>query len=487
MALPRILLYLCLFFILGIFLNSFLEISTFLGLCFLFLGLFLLFLSPFWGKERLMLVGFCFLFLFLGIYKHQIAYNKLERSDLEPFFGKDITLSGYIVEEPETTMDRTRIVVEIPISKVKILVTTDSCSKARYGDKIKFKGILKEPPVLQGFNYKDYLKNKRVYFLAYYPEIEIQERASVYSIKAALISVKNKLKYGLAKNISFSYLGMFEALIWGDESNISQEWKDKLNITGVRHVAAVSGANITIFTNMLLELLLFLGCQRRRAFWFSLALITAYILMIGAPACAIRAGVMAGLFLFSQHCGRLVKPERILVFALAAMLFFNPLLLKTDIGFQLSFLAVLGLIYFCSLFSKVFKKLPNYLGIRTNLCSTLSAQIFVLPILLYNFGRLSLVSPVVNVLILPFIPYLTIIGLSSSLVSVFSQRLSWLISLPGQMLLGFIMKIIDLFSCLPFAAKQVQVSGLFVFISYLVLAVIVYMLKKKQRLEFLDY
>lgn len=68
--------------------------------------------------------------------------------------------------------------------------------------------------------------------------------------------------------------------------------------------------------------------------------------MIGAPASAVRAGIMVGLFLIAQHFGRLAAGSRIIVLAATIMLVFNPLLLISDIGFQLSFLAVMGLIQF---------------------------------------------------------------------------------------------------------------------------------------------
>jgi competence protein ComEC len=306
-------------------------------------------------------------------------------------------------------------------------------------------------------------------------------------VKSQLFSLKNTTKQSLERILPFYQLGFFEALLWGEENNISDQWKERLNLTGTRHVAAVSGMNITIISTLVLNFLLGLGLWRKHSFWLSLVLISLYVLMIGAPASGVRAGIMAGLFLFSQYSGRLVDGQRLVLLAAGLMVLVNPLLLRFDIGFQLSFLAILGLIYFGPLFSRWFKKVPNVLGLRMNLCSTLAAQVFVLPILLYNFGRVSLVSPLVNVLILPFIPLLTILGFIFSFLGVFSQKLGWLISLPSQLVLEVMMKIIEFFSSFSWAALRIKVSGWFVLVAYLGLFVLVYFLKRKQRLSFLDY
>jgi len=481
MTISKVFFYFCVSFVLGIFLNSFIFVNQILF--FLFLGLFFIF----WKNKKIRIFGFCILFFVFGIWKHQTARAQLERPGIEKFYEQKVLFTGKVIEEPDIRIDKIKLKTEIEDSKTYVLITTKLFPQINYGDKLKIQGILKEPQEFEGFNYKDYLKNQKIYFLMYYPEIEILERGKGNQIKTFLISLKQKLKQSLQNIIPFSQVGFFEALIFGDENNISDAWKEKLNITGVRHIAAVSGMNVTIISVILLNFVLALGFWRQQSLWISIVLISFYILMIGAPSCAVRAGIMAGLLLISQNFGRLVIQERILVFTLALMLFFNPLLLKNNIGFQLSFLAIAGLVYLQPLFLKLFEKLPDFLELRTNLSSTLAAQIFVLPILLYNFGQFSLVSPLTNILILPFIPFLTIFGFLFSFSGIFWKSLAQIISFPAQILLTIIMKIIDFSSQILFASKQIYISGIFVFISYLLLAIIILYSKRTQKPDFLDY
>ena len=433
--------------------------------------------------------GFCILFLVFGIWKYQTARAKLVRPELEQFFEHELILTGCVIQESDKQITKNKVVIYNQDLNAKILITAPAYPEIKYGNVLQIKGTLKEPSVFKGFNYKDYLKNQKIYFLMYYPEIEISEKTCGNPIKKILISFKSKLKISLQNIAPVPISGFFEALIFGDENNIPEHWKQKLNITGTRHIAAVSGANITIMCMILLNVLLYLGFWRKHALWLSIILIFFYILMIGAPACAIRAGIMGALLLLAQNFGRIAQPERIMIFTLGFMLISNPLLLKHDIGFQLSFLAFAGLIYLGPLFLKILKKLkvPKFLEIRMSLASTLSAQIFVLPILLYNFGQLSLVAPITNILILPTITFLTISGFLFGFIGIFSQTLAQILSWPSQILMILIIKIIDFFSEISWASKTINVSGIFVVISYGLLAIFIYFLKKREKFWFLDY
>jgi len=104
----KILLYFCFSFIGGIFLGSFFRVPLFLILVILTFGILLI--SVFWpfgklrassGKKQLVVIGFCILFLVLGIWRHQSALSKIENSPLQNFLGKEITLIGIVNEEPK--------------------------------------------------------------------------------------------------------------------------------------------------------------------------------------------------------------------------------------------------------------------------------------------------------------------------------------------------------------------------------------------------
>jgi len=194
-----------------------------------------------------------------------------------------------------------------------------------------------------------------------------------------------------------------------------------------------------------------LGLWRKQAFYLSIFLIALYVLMIGTPASAVRAGIMGGILLTSQYLGRLSSAVRAVVFAATIMLFFNPLLLKLDVGFQLSFLAVLGIIYLQPRFLEWFKRIPDpkNLPLKTTLATTLSAQIFALPVLIYNFGYVPLVSPLANILIVPFLAPVTILIFVFGITSMIFWPLGYVLSWPTWLFLTYLTSIIDVFSKFP--------------------------------------
>jgi competence protein ComEC len=485
----KILFYFCLSFIFGIFISSLLGFLPGSRIYFLLPGLIVaIFLILFsWRYEKLMFFGFCILFLVLGIWRHQAVLLEIENSKIKNFIGQNIILTGLVDKEPDIREKIARL--EIKIEKIKkinnqeensspelgkILITTIKYPEYKYGDKLVIQGILKTPDILEGFNYKDYLAKDGIFSVMDFPEIEKAKGNFGNFFLKLIFSFKNKLNESLNRGLPRPESAILEALLFGEEQNFSEDLKEKFNLTGTRHLAAVSGMNITIVSAILVSFLLLLGFWRQQAFYFAIIILISYILMVGAPASALRAGIMAILFLTSQHFGRLSSASRLMLFAATIMLVINPLLLKLDVGFQLSFLAVMGLIFLQPFFSELFKKIPDNFQLRTSLASTLSAQIFVLPLLVYNFGQVSLISPLINILILPLIPFITIFGFIFSFIGIFFQSLARILFWLVYFMLAYIIKTVDFFSKFSFASINFKnVSWVWLIIFYFILIIIV--------------
>jgi competence protein ComEC len=494
MSASKIFLYFCLSFVSGIFISSILGLLPGSKVYFLLPGLIfgLILISVFWKYKKIAVFSFCLLLLIFGIWHHQKSEEKLVNSKMQAYndSGQIISLVGVVSKEPDLgknstklTIDSERLVINgerINVSG-RVLVTAGRYPEYKYGDKLEIAGVQKNPSGdINGFNYKNYLLKDGIYSVMDWPKIELVGKNQGNIFYKYLFSFKNKLKESVNGVMSPPQSALLEALFFGDEENISQEWKDKFNFVGVRHITAVSGMNITIISALILNFLLLIGFWRSQAFYLSVVLIVFYILMIGAPASAVRAGVMGLLFLTAQHFGRLSAASRAIIFASAFMLLLNPLLLKFDVGFQLSFLATMGLVYLQPVFSNFFKKIPNIFQLRYALSATLAAQIFTLPILIFNFGRISVISPLANVLIVPFLSIITITGFIFSFVGIISQTLAQIISWPAWFLLTYIIKAIDLLSKIPFASINVAgISWILLAGFYICLAVIVSRLRER--------
>lgn len=411
-------------------------------------------------------------------------------------FGEGVFI-GTVVREPEIKNNGARLVVKT--DKGKILVSTGNYPEYFYGDVLEIKGKLQEPKIFsaQGgpasggddFNYKNYLAKDGIYYVCYWPKIEIIERNKGNPVFGAILKFKNNTTDTIEKIMPFPEVALLEGIIFGNRQIFSEELKEALSVTGTSHIVAVSGMNIVIISEIMMFALIALGIWRKQAFWFVLVLIFIFILMIGAPASAVRAGIMGAILLYAQKIGRISNASRIMVFAATIMLIFNPLLLRYDVGFQLSFLAVFGLIYIKPIFDELILKRIKKEELNTIfqiITTTIAAQIAVLPVLIYNFGRISFVSPLTNILIVPFIMFLTIIGLIFVAGAIIFGFLGKILLWPAYLGTAYILKIIEWFSKIPWAAKEIQNIHWGFLIGYYVLltGLIMFWQNKKARSVF---
>jgi len=507
MTASKIFLYFCLSFIGGIFFSSYLlnflpSIIIYILLIGLILGILLI--SIFWKHKKLVVMGFSVLFLVLGIWRHQQIELNIGNNELRRFndSNQNITLIGTVSAEPdirEKSIKLTLISEQLIINNKqvdlegKILLTTWRYPEYDYGDKLKIVGKLESPSEdIGGFNYRDYLKKDGIYSIMSWPEIEVLEkenyRGSFSVIYAKILQAKEKLRKSIYQNLSPPQSTILGAMILGDKSRLSDSLKDKLSIVGLRHITAISGLHVTILTSILMTILIGLGFWRQQAFWFSIILITLFIIMTGLQPSAVRAGIMGGLFLSGQYLGRTSVSSRSIIMAAALMLAYNPFLLKLDIGFQLSFLAMMGIIYLMPFFQDLLKKIPTVLQLKSVLVMTLSAQVFTLPILIYNFGHFSLVAPITNILVVPLLPFVMLSGFIFAIAGIIFQPLGWLLSLPAWGLLTYLVKLVEWFS--GFSQSYFGVENfhwIWLIIIYLILVFIIWRLQESRKLKFLQY
>ena len=325
-----------------------------------------------------------------------------------------------------------------------------------------------------------------------WPEIEVLGRENYRGpssvIYAKILQVKEKLRKSIYQNLSPPRSTILGAMILGDKSRLSDDLKEKLNIVGLRHITAISGLHVTILTGILMAILIGLGFWRQQAFWFSIILIALFIIMSGLQSSAVRAGIMGGLFLLGQHLGRNSLSSRSIVMAAALMLAHNPFLLKLDVGFQLSFLAIMGIIYLLPFFRELLIKIPTAFQLRNVLAMTLSAQIFTLPILIYNFGHFSLMAPIANVLIVPLLPFVMLSGFIFAIAGTFFQPLGWVFSWPAWGLLTYLVKLVEWLSGFSWSYLSVEnFHWTWLVILYLALVLIVRRLQESRKLKLLQY
>jgi competence protein ComEC len=487
----KILFYFCISFVSGIFLESIIKIPQVFLWFFLIIGVLITFNFLFFKKDIFFILGFCLFFIVFGILRTQIAKFDILNDDLSKFNDKEkIILTGKIISEPEIRDNFQRI--KVKSQKSTILITTDRFPKYEYLDELEIEGKLQTPMESEDFNYRKYLLKDRIYSVMFFPEIKIigkSSRGLTSGIYSGILWVKEKLRDSIRNNFLPPHSSVLEGVLLGDKGAVSQELKEKFRITGLSHIIAVSGMHVVILSSIIMFLLIFAGIKRGQAFYGAVFFILIYVILVGLPSSAVRAGIMGTIYLLAQKIGRQTMSPRIVVLAASFMLLINPLLLFYDIGFQLSFLAVLGLIYLEPVLRQFFKLLifkflkfkikEKYESSIMIFSATISAQIFTLPIIVYNFGNFSFVSPITNALVLPVIYGIMFFGFISALIGIFSSAISWIVALPCYFLLSYFFWIINIFSK-PWAFKIIEnVSWIWILILYFLLIVVTGYFHKK--------
>ncbi|OGL60823.1 hypothetical protein A3H10_01535 [Candidatus Uhrbacteria bacterium RIFCSPLOWO2_12_FULL_46_10] len=301
-----------------------------------------------------------------------------------------------------------------------------------------------------------------------FPETIIQPHLS-RNLVSILGVIKESYVRSLTRIMPEPAVGFVTGLLIGGRSGLNQEWRDALNITGTAHLVALSGFNVTIIASFLLIVLKTITAPRRWRTVIVGAILFLFVTMVGAEASIVRAAIMGMLVVIANQSGRASSSRNALMLAAVVMLLIEPTLLVQDIGFQLSFLATLGMLYLYPLLNRLAQRWPNLLGFKAALLMAVSAEIFVTPLILYYFGRLSLVAPAVNMLVVPPIAFIMFFGFLGGLVGLIVTPLGQIIGFSGWVGAIYVLKVIDIASRLPVASVEMSISLWFLVVYYLIL------------------
>lgn len=212
--------------------------------------------------------------------------------------------------------------------------------------------------------------------------------------------------------------------------------------------------------------------------------------MTGLAASALRASLMGGLTFLALYFGRNKNTFRLLLISASLILLFKPMLLFYDIGFQLSFLAILGIIYFeailkkyssCiidrSFSSKKNRMFANFIFSIINM--SLAAQLLSWPIMFSNFDQFSLISPLANIFIISLLPLILLSLIIAFCLSALVPALSLYFFWPSYLCLRYIYFISEKLSQFKLAAiSPPRISLIFIVLYYLV--IIFYLIRRKR-------
>lgn len=411
----------------------------------------------------------------------RFEYMDRSRHDLSSLIGPAVEIEGIIKDEPEFTEKSQRIILKAnkaeggDVSPFNIAIVTRRYPAYRIGDKLLAQGAIEEPRAK--FSPPNMI----------FPHITSMGRKEGKNLKWFLVWLKQSFDREIEEILPEPHAAFLKGLILGERESLPRDFVSDLQKTGTTHIVALSGYNITIIARFVIMALLGLAIPFRVSFWIATAAIMGFVALTGASPSAVRAGIMGILVLVAEREGRAYQITNALIFAAALMILHDPTILRFDAAFQLSFLATLGLIYLAPVLEKmadrmrpVFREKPrgSLISARQTLIETLSAQLMVLPLLIYLFGKISLVSPLANVLILVAIPYTMALGFFAVLFNFFLEPAGWLLAAATWLLLEYKIQVIALFAKVPLSS--VEISKVFFMPFLFFYGWLIFLIAKKQ-------
>jgi len=317
------------------------------------------------------------------------------------------------------------------------------------------------------FNYVSYLSKDNIHFIIYKPKIEKIGSGAGNKIISSLYSLKNVFIENISRVVPEPNSSLLGGLIFGAKQSLGQTLLNDFREVGLIHIVVLSGYNITIIAAGIFFVTSFFG-KRKLGFIISAISIALFAVMVGLGATVIRASIMALIAILARFLGRPADALRWLFIAGFLMILWNPLILFYDPSFQLSFMAALGLILFSPfIFSfiskhKFQKFIPEKFGLREIISATLAVQFFVLPLLIRMSGFVSIVSFIINPLILPLVPFAMALGALTGALGIISQIVSWPFGILSYFITQIIISTTEFGASLPFATFQIGALPLWI-------------------------
>ena len=421
-----------------------------------------------------------------GAARQSLIPQSSEIAALNGFTG---TITGKVVAEPRVQEDRIQIRLEVDsvfvnsrtsASSGLVLVEAYREADVTYGDRVRATGALDPPGMGDAFSYAAYLGRQGVFTIMRHAALEVVGEGKETSPMAALLELKQIIRHQIEAALPEPQAGLLTGILLGDERGIPPELEQAFERVGASHIIAISGFNMVIVSALVLRVFSSVAGQKSSAAAIcAVAVVAIYSLFVGASPGILRAALMSSLFIIGNQLRRRTFLPTSLAFATLVLSLHDPNVLL-DIGFQLSFFAVLGLGLFVEPLSLRFEALlerflpprvakPTHSFLNEPLIVSLAAQIATAPLIILYFGRLSLVSLPVNLLIVPVQSAVLVVGFVAVAVYLFIPIIGTLLFWAELVCLSWTIAVVRAFAQFDFAEIVIDLDGRLIQLYYLLL------------------
>ena len=348
------------------------------------------------------------------------------------FEGNLIFVKGYVIDvknevnESENKSKEYSIRVNVFDSfklfkSIKLKVYTKE--KLSLGDEVIVKGAFTQGDVrrnYKGFNYRNYLRQNGIYGIINVQDDCLKVIGKNNNLEIVFMKIKERVNSSLEEYFEIESLGFFQSLLFGNKNNLNQETKDLFKDTSISHVLAISGMHVGIVLISFENILKKVSNNKRLNYYLEIMFLIFFYILTGMQVSCFRSALFNIFMIVSKlryEKSNIVKTVIYTYFILILMNVYNLI----NIGMYLSFLSSVSIMVFNKVFLRIYeykvernKRCLNnnfmYNFFKSNFIVSLSAQILILPIMIYNFNFFSLNFILSNLFISVFIPMLLKVG-----------------------------------------------------------------------------
>ncbi len=492
---------LCLFavsFILGILLVSCIGLNSFLITSFIILLTIICFLKNL-GKLKTTIFILLSFFIAGGMlfYNAEYRYTK----SFNQYYGNPIEVKGFIDSEVQNSEDgksnfvlqTESVIYKNRTFKVKnrILVYVNNINmKIGYRTKISFTGVVEKPkPATNpgGFDYRRYLASVGIsgrIYLHGASDIQVSGKKGGGYLYKTGYAIKNKVIDIISSSLDKNQAGLLEGMLIGYKDGLDENAFKAFSKAGLTHIMVASGMNIAFIIMPFTFIFKKLCLSNFKANIITIFILILFVFVTGFSASVVRAVIMGIIIL----AGRIIMREPEIYTSISAsaliILIINPYTLF-DIGFQLSFGATLSLVLFYPRIKSFTegKYIPNV--VSDTLAATVAAQLGVIPVTLYYFNNFSTFSIISNILVVPLVEFVTIIGFIMVFTGLLNIYLAVIIGYINNTFLSFILFITEVTAKIPFSLLKLPTPTLGMVLFYYLF--IIYMFKGRNYFKAKKY
>lgn len=371
-------------------------------------------------------------------------------------------------------------IAKIVRNNKKILINikmSQDIPSIKYGDSLYIEGEFKQPEEARnykGYNYKQYLKTKKII-----GTVELEKAKILKSSNGSFIhNIQKYIKDTINGTLTDEEGNLLLAILLGDKDKLSEDIQESFKTSNLSHMLAVSGAHVSYIILGLTYVLQNSIIGKKNEKIVCIIFLLVFMAITNFTPSVTRACIMAVLTLFSGIIYRKSDVYTNISVAALITLIFNPYSLL-DLGFQLSYGGTIGIIIFIKRIQekKSNSKVINY--IKQMALVSIYANIIIIPIMMYHFNTVSFTFIISNIMASPILGIIVITGFLFIIASITVKPLTRLIAIFIKPILSILIKISQICSKLPFSNILVVTPYMFNVISYY--AIILYCIKSKKN------